>query len=253
MTRHSVVIAALTTLSSIQAAAQVGASVPGVDEIVSRMMARNAERSARCHYYRNHRDYHVTYHGFPGSKEADMQVEMSFVAPSTKTFRIVSTSGSKFLVDKVLKRLLESEQEAAVEQSRTALTPANYKFEFEGMESSGDRTLFVLKVRPKVDSKFLYRGTIWVDSQDYAVTRIDAEPAKNPSFWIKNTEIHQTYTKVGNFWFPSENQSETKVRLGGVSKLTITYSDYDIGTRSLRAVPPGVPQKTAEASLMPLR
>lgn len=242
--RQSVVIAALTVLSSIPVAAQGVANVPSVDEIVSRMMARNAERSARCQSYRNHRDYHVAYHGFLGSKEADMQVEMSFAAPSTKTFRIVSTSGSKVLVDRVLKKLLESEQEASEEQSRTALTPANYRFEFEGTDSSGDRTLFVLRVKPKVDSKFLYRGKIWVDSQDYAVTRIDAEPSKNPSFWIKNTEIHQTYKKVGEFWFPSENRSETRVRLGGVSKLTITYSDYDVGNQSLR----DTPAKTAQGS-----
>jgi outer membrane lipoprotein-sorting protein len=250
--RHSVVVATLAVVSAIQVAVQAGTSVPSVDEIVSRMVARNAERSAQCHSYRNLRDYHVTYRGFPGSKDADMQVEMSFVAPSTKAFRILSTSGSKFLVDRVLKKLLESEQEASIEQSHTALTPANYKFEFDGKESSGGRTLFVLRVRPKVDSKFLYKGKIWVDSQDYAVTRIDAEPSKNPSFWIKNTEIHQTYTKVGDFWFPSENQSETKVRLGGVSKLTITYSNYDIGDRSLRTVPTNASPTPVDTSVTSL-
>ena len=250
--RHSVVVATLAVVSSIQGVAQAGAGVPSVDEIVSRMVARNAERTAQCRSYRNLRDYHVTYHGFPGSKEADMQVEMSFVAPSTKAFRILSTSGSKFLVDRVLKKLLESEQEASIEQSHTALTPANYTFEFDGTESSEGRTLFVLRVRPKVDNKFLYKGKIWIDSQDYAVTRIDAQPAKNPSFWIKNTEIHQTYTKVGDFWFPSENQSETKVRLGGVSKLTITYSNYDIGNRSLRAVPTKESRTPVDANLTPL-
>jgi hypothetical protein len=243
--RHSVVVAVLAVFSSISMAAQ-GTSVPSVDEIVARMVARNAERSAQCHFYRNRRDYHVTYRGFPGSKEADMQVEMSFVAPSTKTFRVLSTSGSKFLIDKVLKRLLESEQEASLEQSRTALTPTNYRFEFEGTESEDGRTLFILKVKPRIDAKYLYRGKIWVDSQDYAVTRIDAEPAKNPSFWIKNTEIHQTYTKVGDFWFPRENQSETKVRLGGVSRLTITYSNYEIGNQTQRGAMPRGLQGSAD-------
>ena len=226
--RHSVVVATLAVVSSIQGVAQAGAGVPSADEIISRMAAHNAERSAQCHAYRNLRDYHVTYHGFPGNREADMQVEMSFVAPSTKTFHILSTSGSKFLVDRVLKKLLESEQEASIEQSRTALTPANYKFEFEGTESAGGRTLFVLKVRPKADSKFLYRGKIWVDSQDYAVTRIDAEPSKNPSFWIKRTEIQHAYLKVGDFWLPADNRSVSRLRLGGLATLTIRYEDYKI-------------------------
>ena len=45
------------------------------------------------------------------------------------------------------------------------------------------RPLYVMRVEPLRETKFLYRGTIWIDSQDFAVTRIEAEPAKNPSFW----------------------------------------------------------------------
>ncbi|MEO6119505.1 MAG: hypothetical protein ABIP12_02355 [Terriglobales bacterium] len=96
---------------------------------------------------------------------------------------------------------------------------------------------------PKIKNKFLYRGKIWVDAGDFAVTRIAAEPAKNPSFWIKQTQIEQVYGKVDEFWMPMRNRSMTSVRLGGHADLTIDYQDYQMalapaainGTKQSRA------------------
>jgi hypothetical protein len=79
-----------------------------------------------------------------------------------------------------------------------------------------------------VKSKFLYRGRIWVDGSDFAVTRIEAEPAKSPSFWTKNTEIEHVYVKVNDFWLPQRNHSVSRIRLGGQAELTIDYTDYRI-------------------------
>ena len=39
--------------------------------------------------------------------------------------------------------------------------------------------------------------------------RMEGEPAKNPSFWTKDTKIEQVYAKVGNFWLPRSNRSTT--------------------------------------------
>jgi hypothetical protein len=84
----------------------------------------------------------------------------------------------------------------------------------------------VLAVEPKTGSKFLYRGKIWVDVEDFAVTRIAAEPAKNPSFWIRSTQIEQSYGKVDQFWLPARNHSVSNIRLGGRADFTIEYKDY---------------------------
>jgi len=124
--------------------------------------------------------------------------------------------------------LLESEQEAASreQQNRTALTDSNYEFELAGREMLEGRAAYLLRVSPKVDSKFLYRGKVWVDASDFAVMKIEAEPAKRPSIWISKIKIHHAYTKVGDFWLPAENRSTTDVRLGGVATLTIQYTHY---------------------------
>jgi hypothetical protein len=67
-----------------------------------------------------------------------------------------------------------------------------------------------------------------VDARDFAVVRLQAEPAKNPSFWTKKADIEQVYKNVGDFWLPVHNHSVTAIRLGGRADLTIDYKDYEI-------------------------
>jgi hypothetical protein len=136
--------------------------------------------------------------------------------------------GSKIICDKVLKRAVDSELEASKNSGATALTPANYKFHLAGTDSVGGRPAYVLDVEPVAASKFLYRGKIWVDAAEFALVMIDAEPAKNPSFWISRTRIRQTFAKSGNFWLPEMNRSESKVRIGGTAAFTIDYGRYEI-------------------------
>jgi len=54
------------------------------------------------------------------------------------------------------------------------------------------------------DNKYLFRGEICVNGNDFAVEPIDAEPAKNPSIWIKQTRIEHQYEKLGEFWLTSQ-------------------------------------------------
>ncbi len=200
------------------------------DTIVQRMMEHNQERSGRLRRSTSERHYEVEYRGVPRNLAASMDVIATYDAPSSKSFRIISESGSKILLDRVLKKLLESEEEAARHGDANALNPANYSFRLVDEETAAGEPLYVFQVEPHAESKFLYRGRIWVDAHDYAVTRIEAEPAKNPSFWIKKTEIHHTYKQTGGFWLPERNRSETKVRFGGSAVLTIDYGDYQIAS-----------------------
>jgi hypothetical protein len=159
-----------------------------------------------------------------------MVVSVTYSAPSSKTFSVVSQSGSKFIIDHIFKKLLEGEQEAANEENRrnTALSTDNYEFTSAGYEATPDGARYVLNLLPRTKNKFLYRGKICVDAKDFAVVRIEGEPAKNPSFWIKKTEVKHRYVKVNDFWLPAENHTESVIRLGGRAVLSIEYKDYKI-------------------------
>jgi hypothetical protein len=204
-------------------------------QIVQQMQRYNESRLEELRHYTGVRDYEVTYKGFGARLDAKMEVEVAYDAQSGKTFRIVSQSGSKLLIDKVLKRLIETEKDAAGDQSSSALSPSNYRFSLVGTEAVNGRQAYILGVEPLTSSKLLYRGRIWVDCADFAVVKIDAEPAHNPSAWIAGIRIHHTYSKTSGFWLPAENRSESKVRLGGTAVLTIGYSAYQVQSETLRA------------------
>ena len=210
-------------------------------EIAQQLAARNDQRARELGPYTSRRHYHVAYQGFPHAAEADMVVDVTCDGPSSKKFAIVSESGSHLLLDHVLKKLLKTEQDASRDRTNSALTPANYTFNLVRSETDENRPTYVLTVEPKQQRSLLYRGTIWIDARDYAVVRIEAEPAKSPSFWIRSTQIHHVYEKTGEFWLPQSNRSETKVRLGGTAVLTIDYGEYHFlstaATRTISAVP----------------
>jgi hypothetical protein len=159
-----------------------------------------------------------------------MVVNVKYLSPGTKEFIVQSATGAKLIIDKVFKKLLEAEKETldAETQRRSALTDDNYRFTLVGYESGFSGATYVLNVEPRTKDKFLYRGRIWVDAEDFAVVRLEAEPAKNPSFWTKKAEIVQVYMKVSDFWLPAYNHSVTAIRLGGHAELTIDYKDYEI-------------------------
>jgi len=200
------------------------------EQVAKKLQEKNAQRAAALNQFSGTRVYRMQYRGFPSDREAEMVVTMAYHAPDSKQFTVVSQTGSKFVIDHVFKKLLEGEQEAANDDNRrnTALSTQNYDFTSAGYENTADGAQYVLNLLPKTKNKYLYRGKIWVDAKDFAVMRIEGEPAKNPSFWIKKTEVSHRYVKVNDFWLPAENHTESVIRLGGRAILSIEYKDYRI-------------------------
>jgi hypothetical protein len=200
------------------------------EEVASRMVQRNLERAKALSTFQGTRVYRLDYDGFPGSRSAEMVVDVKFHSPATVEFTIRSATGSKILIEKVFKKLLQSEKEALLpkNQRRIALNNENYSFTLAGQENKPGGWFYILSVEPRTTNKLLYRGRIWVDADDFAVARIEAGPAENPSFWIKGTKIEQIYLKVAEFWLPASNRSTSNTRLGGSALLTIEYKDYQV-------------------------
>jgi hypothetical protein len=183
------------------------------------------------------------YRGFPHNYDAEMVVGVKYQSPASKEFTVLSQSGSKFVIDHVFKKMLESEKEAGQEQSRTALNEQNYEFSMAGYETGPEGARYVLAVSPKSKNKFLYRGKVWIDAVDFAVVKIEAEPSQSPSFWIKKTEIRHAYTNVDGFWLPAENHSQSFIRIGGHADLSIEYKDYKITAADPLPTPESLAQR----------
>jgi hypothetical protein len=223
------------------------------EQVIHNLALMNLHRDQALHAYHATRTYRVEYHGFFGTRSAEIVVGVTYRSPGKKEFVIQSETGSKLISDKVLKKLLGAEREESnpeIEQ-QSALTDANYRFALIGHENGFSGEAYVLGVEPSRKDKFLYHGRIWVDAGDFAVVRLKAEPTKLPSFWTRKADIDEVYTKESGFWLPARNHSVAAIRLGGRADLTIEYTNYKITdagqVNSLATSPTTLTAETARA------
>lgn len=241
--------------TNVSAAQEASVTPLTAEQVVQRMVERNAQRARDLESYRGTRTYDLEYQGL-SKKSATLIVAMTYQRPDEKNFCILSESGSDLLQGRILKRLLQAEVEATQETQRgqTAIDPENYEFRLIGYERISDREFYILEVTPRTKNKFLLRGRIWVEGQDFAVTQMEGQPAKNPSWWTKRNAVHVTYEKIGEFWLPARSETNTQVRIVGHALLTIDYQDYEIPSAGGVQITPisgnmlGCPRETAKVS-----
>jgi outer membrane lipoprotein-sorting protein len=230
--------------SSGRVSGSTAAAPLSAEQVARSLEEKDQQRAAALQEFSSQRVYRMHYHGLPGDYDAQMVVELTYRAPNAKQFRVVSQSGSTFLINHILKKLLEGEQEfiSDAKRQQNALNTQNYNFALAGYELTANGPQYILRLSPKKKNKFLYGGKIWVDAKDFAVVRIEAEPSENPSIWIKRTKIEQKYMKVNDFWLPAWDHTQSEIRLGGEATLSIEYKNY----RILRASPlPGTERARA--------
>ena len=206
---------------------------PDLPAILEKMAAHNRMRQRVLATYSVDREYEIENKRV--KKKATLTATMIYIAPDEKIFETTSFSGSGFLRKAVLNRLMETERQNAQGEFRvnSAISPDNYAFAFVRQEMCDDRLMYVLRATPRKKNDILFEGLIWVDAEDFAVTRVEGRPAKNPSFWIKKVNFAHQYAKFGDFWFPVKNTSVTSVRIFGSTTAEITYKNYIINQPSL--------------------
>jgi len=197
------------------------------------MLANDAQRQKSLSGYEGARRYVLVNDHM--HKRAELVVRVTGDPDGTKHFEIVSETGWKAAQKHVLRKMLESEEEASrpEERLKARLSLDNYEFQMVGTDELDGRSAYAIDVSPKRKEKYLFRGRIWVDTEDYALVQADGNPAKNPSFWTKSVHFTHTYRKSGTFWFPSTTDSLTEARIFGETALKIEYFDYRPGTSAV--------------------
>jgi len=214
-----------------------GGSAPSltVPEILARMMQADNERITALAGYSGIRHYRFDNPKY--KKHAEMTVRMSCGSDGIKKFEVISESGSGFVRNHIIRKMIDAEEESSQkgEHKETRIIPDNYDFRLLGTEVSDGRDSYVLEIVPKKPTKFSIRGRIWVDAEDFAIARIEGQPAKNPSFWIHSVQVVQRYGRNGQFWLPALNHSVAQARIFGATEVVIEYSDYKTSVREAQA------------------
>jgi hypothetical protein len=212
---------------------------PGVTavHIFDELLAHNALRAAMLLNYTAFRTYQVV--DLNGKVHAEEIGQMEYRAPDQKKFAVTSEKGSALVRRLALNALIASEIEttAGNQHHDSAISPANYTLDLIGEQLVGPYRCFVAQAIPKRRDKYLFEGKVWIDTDDYAVVRIEGHPAKKLSFWIQQADFVRQYQKIDGFWLPQRDMTFVDVRLYGKKILTIDHHDYSVNSRLAVADP----------------
>src|ERR1035441_5384297 len=167
-------------------------------------------------------------------KKAEISVRMTYSSPGHKQFEVLSEQGASVLRQKVLRPMLDAEEESGRDDVRphTRIGAVNYDFKLLGVQVQQGRRAYLLELTPKTRNKFLIRGRVWVDAENFGIIRVEAAPAQSPSIFIRNTRVVQQSARFGALWLPLFNHSNTDSLLFGHTEVTIDSWDYKIGEKA---------------------
>lgn len=144
---------------------------------------------------------------------------------------IISRDGSSALQKLLLDRILKREEEISRKDNRkhVLITSDNYVMKLSGEETIKGRKCWVLKLTPRTKSPHLLDGQAWVDSQTYALLRIQGRPSARPSFWAGRPLITRDYNdEIHGFPLAIHAEAESNSLIFGTTKVIIDYKDYDV-------------------------
>lgn len=144
-------------------------------------------------------------------------------------FRVVSERGSEYIRNRVLRTLLEREQDIVAEGGdRAALTDDNYVFSEPLVSDDGSR--YVL-MKPRRKDVVLVDGRVVLSADGTDVVRVEGRLAKNPSFWTTRVDVIRHFASVDGVRVPVSTETVARIRFAGESRLDVIYEYESINGR----------------------
>jgi hypothetical protein len=202
--------------------------VPSLEAILHHMEEARAENRAHFRPFKVSREYKL----FGKEKQkpkSQVIAAVTFVPPNSKKFVIQQTQGSTALGEHIVRQMLDGEAEAAKHYTDTDISAANYDFRFVREENLNGQRCYVIEQIPKRKERTLLHGTIWVDAKTYRLHRFMGEPAKAPSWWLKDSRIEFNYGEVDGMWLQTGSEASANVRFFGPYTMSSRDVEYRIG------------------------
>ena len=232
--------------------AQTGGTAPSVETIVARMTQARVENQARLRPYTLTRDYKI-FGEEKNAAKSEVTAAVTFLPPRSKQFVLQQHNG-KWLGITVIRRVMESEAEIAKDYGTTEIAPQNYDFRLAGEEIHGGRRCYVLELLPRRKDKNLLRGNIWIDADTYLPLRSAGQPAKSPSWWLRDVHMTFVYGEVSGMWLQVASQVTADVRTLGPHTMVSRDASYKVGDLDARpAVASEVVSGNAPSNKVPER
>jgi hypothetical protein len=126
-------------------------------------------------------------------------------------YQVLEIAGDQTVKQQVIVRYLSAEVRAAeIPASTTAITPANYRFRYNGFTKTGDTVAYIFLISPRKKRAGLIKGELWLDGETGAVIRQSGYLVKNPSIFVKRIDVTR----------------ETDLR-AGIAQMRVTHVSVD--------------------------
>jgi hypothetical protein len=205
--------------------AQTVSPVP-TENIIARMAQAGEHNHAHFRPYVVTRDYKLF------GKEtivpaSEVLAELTFLPPYLKSYAIRHTNGTS-MGESIVRRMLDAQMAFAKDSGSTDISQGNYNFRFIREEDVNGHHCYVLELLPRRKAKNLLRGNIWVDAKTYLLHRVEGEPVKSSSWWLKDVRIVLLFGYVGEMWMQTTSESTANVRIVGQYKMISQDVSYKI-------------------------
>jgi hypothetical protein len=181
------------------------------------------------------------------SQRGAFELQRSYVAPHSLSFKPLSFTGDTFVKSNVIVRLLQSEVDYVNkgDARQEALTAENYKFSYKGDQNLDGREVHVFQVKPRHKRAGLFKGHIYLDAYSGSLVRSEGTVVKSPSFFIRKIEFVQDYADVARFTLPVHLHTTARARFVGRAVVDVFHRQYHAqpleASLALNQVPAGQP------------
>jgi len=168
-----------------------------------------------------------------GKRSGWLEAVTDYSAERGFRYHVTAEGGSDYIRSKVLRAVLDGEQEAIArgETGRASLGRANYTFRPGGIDESGLANVILY---PRRQERILVAGTMFLQPKDGRLVRLQGQLAKSPSFWITKVGIVRSYDRIAGVVVPIALTSTAQVRFLGPATLRMTYAYSEIDGRAVR-------------------
>ena len=107
-------------------------------------------------------------------------------------YEVLQLSGDRTVKDQVIVRYLHAEERAMeIPPAAIAISPANYKFAYQGVVDDGERKAYVFRITPRRKREGLIKGELWLDQRTGVPVRRSGRLVKSPSVFIRRVAVSQ--------------------------------------------------------------
>ena len=159
-------------------------------------------------------------------ESAWMEAITSFDPTRGFSYSIVAQGGSERIRGRVLKAVLDGEQQNSThtEWRKANLSRANYEFDFGGHAGDG---MLKMQLTPRRRDSRLVLGSALLTAKSGNLVRVEGRLSKSPSIWVKWVNISRTYSPIAGAMMPVAIESTADVRIAGIATFAMTY-DYQM-------------------------